>query len=431
MAEIAHRTNLKNNRVLFIIHRKEVLEQAINTFKQQEVDLNLTKLGMVQTLTRHVDSLIYPQLIMIDEAHHALAKSYRRILNAFPKAYVLLFTATPRRTGREQLDQIADDIVVGKSIKELTSEGFLAPFKYWAPNVDIDSRKLKRSSTGDFTKKSMDAATHSTIYGNAVKNYQKYCNNKQAVVYTYSIDSANKLANKFNEAGISAKSLSSKTPTDLRERIVNSFRHEKIKILVNVNLFTEGVDLPNVDSVIMCRPTQSLSLFLQFSMRCLNPRKGKTATIIDQVENWKRFGLPNEDRNWKQAMITKQKVKRKTNTGGGPSITQCPFCFGVIDRQEIKDNKCPLCGDGPVTQEKTLEHKESEFNQITEEIAKQARKRYEMEKKAMQNNVMQNVMHKTIHQLYGWEEFKAYAKLHGYANGWAWIMFNKRKKGLI
>ncbi|MEB3364946.1 DEAD/DEAH box helicase family protein [Lactobacillus sp. R2/2] len=124
MAEIARRTTAKNNRVMFIIHRKEVLEQAKATFKAQGVNPNLATMGLVQTLCRRVDKLPEPQLILIDEGHHALAKSYQKILNKFKNAYVLFFTATPRRTRQKQLDQIADDIIVGKSIKELTNEGF-------------------------------------------------------------------------------------------------------------------------------------------------------------------------------------------------------------------------------------------------------------------------------------------------------------------
>lgn len=120
MAEIARRTTKNNNHVMFLIHRKEVLDQAVKTFSKQEVNSNLLTAGMVQTLTRRVDKLPTPNVILVDEAHHALAKSYQRILNKFPKAIVLLFTATPHRTGRQQLDQIADDIIVGQSIHSFT-----------------------------------------------------------------------------------------------------------------------------------------------------------------------------------------------------------------------------------------------------------------------------------------------------------------------
>ena len=148
MAEIARKTTSKGNRIMFIIHRKEVLAQAKATFEQQNVNMNLATMGMIQTLTRRVNKLAEPQLILIDEAHHALSQSYRRIIDAFPNAYILYFTATPIRTGHDQLDQIADDIIVGKSIKWLTQHHFLAPFHYYGVG-DIDRSKLRKQN-GDY-----------------------------------------------------------------------------------------------------------------------------------------------------------------------------------------------------------------------------------------------------------------------------------------
>lgn len=297
MAEIARRTTANNKRVMFLIHRKEVLQQAVRTFDKQDVDPNLLTAGMVQTLTRRVDKLPTPDVILVDEAHHALAKSYQRILNKFPKAIVLLFTATPHRTGRVQLDRIADDIIVGQSIHELTEKGFLAPFRYFQPPGDFDSKLLKRGSTGDFTNDSMQQAMSTKIFGHIVKQYKRIAPGMQAVVYTYSIDSAIKIAAEFNSEGISAVEVDGTTSKEKRAVAVRKFREQEIKILVNVNLFTEGVDLPNVDCVIMARPTASLALYLQFSMRCLNPRLGKTAIIIDHANNFKSFGYPDDDRD--------------------------------------------------------------------------------------------------------------------------------------
>ena len=142
----------------------------------------------------------------------------------------------------------------------------------------------------DFTNESMQQAMSTKIFGHIVKQYQRIASGMQAVVYTHSVDSAHKIAAEFNEAGISAHEVDGTTPQQLRDLIVDKFRNQKLQILVNVNLFTEGVDLPNVDCVIMARPTASLALYLQFSMRCLNPRPGKTAIIIDHANNFKQFG---------------------------------------------------------------------------------------------------------------------------------------------
>lgn len=211
MAEMARRTTAKNNRVMFVIHRKEVLAQAKATFKQQNVDMGLATMGMVQSLSRRLDSLSPPNLILIDEAHHALAKSYVKILQAYPDAYVLFFTATPVRTGHDQLDQVADDIIVGKSIKWLTDHHFLAPYKYYGLG-DIDRTKLRKRN-GDYTTESMDQALDRKIYGNIVKQYQRLATGKQAVVYCHSVESAKKVMSEFAKAGISAAEVDGNTPS--------------------------------------------------------------------------------------------------------------------------------------------------------------------------------------------------------------------------
>ncbi len=420
MAEIARRTTDKNNCVMFLIHRKEVLDQAVATFKNQGVNSNLLIAGMVQTLTRKIDKLPEPQLILVDEAHHVLAKSYQRILNKFPNAIVLLFTATPIRTGKRQLDEIADDIIVGQSISKLTKKGFLAPFDYYSID-DIDTQKLKKNSTGDYTNASMDEAVSRKIYGHIVSNYQRLAKNKQAVVYTYSVESAKRIADAFNKTHISAVEVDGTTEDKIRDKYVKQFRDKKIKVLVNVNLFTEGVDLPDVDCVIMARPTKSLALYLQFSMRCLNPRENKKAIIIDHVANWKTFGLPDSDRDWKQAIITTDKNKRKFNNNEPIfAITQCDFCFAVVKASEVKNSKCPICGN-PIKVHTAVQQTDDELKLIND------RKRLINE--ILADKVMQNVANKSVKELHTMKELQAYAKLHKYKRGW--VFYQAKMKGLI
>jgi len=421
MAEIARRTTENNNHVMFLIHRREVLDQAVKTFKNQAVNPDLLTAGMVQTLTRRVNKLPVPDVILVDEAHHALAKSYQNILNKFPKAIILLFTATPHRTGRMQLDQIADDIIVGQSIHELTEKGFLAPFKYFQPPSDFDEKSLKRGSTGDYTAESMQEAMSTKIFGHIVKQYKRIASGKQAVVYTYSVDSAIKIATEFNSAGISAIEVDGTTSKEKRDRAVRKFRDQEIKILVNVNLFTEGVDLPNVDCVIMARPTASLALYLQFSMRCLNPREGKTAIIIDHANNFKKFGYPDDDRDWKQAIKSGKQKSKTLLKYPGLSIVTCDYCFAVVRAADVKDGKCPICGK-PIKV-----HEAKPISDVDLVEATKARK--EQIKKIIQDQVMTNVVDKSVSELKSMSELVAYGKLHGYKPGWAYFM--AKKKGIF
>ena len=420
-SEIARRTTLKKNRVLFLVHRREILDQTITTFKKQKVDLNLTTLGMVQTLTRHIENIPEPRLIIVDEGHRALAKSYQRILKQFPKAIVLLFTATPHRTGRTQLDQIADDIIVGQSIHELTDKGFLAPFRYFQPPNDFDSKLLKRSSTGDFTNESMQEAMSTKIFGHIVKQYKRIADGMQAVVYTYSIDSAVEIARKFNSEGISVVEVDGTTPKEKRDLAVRKFREQEIKILVNVNLFTEGVDLPNVDCVIMARPTASLALYLQFSMRCLNPRPGKTAIIIDHANNFKTFGYPDDDRDWKQAIKSGKQKSKSLLTDSGISITTCDYCFAVVKASEVKNGKCPICGK-PI--------KVHEAKPVSDvDLVEATKERQNLIHEIVKSDLLKSVANKNVSELHTMKELQAYAKLHSYKPGWAW--FQAKRKGIF
>ena len=420
-SEIARRTTLKKNRVLFLVHRREILDQTITTFKKQKVDLNLTTLGMVQTLTRHIENIPEPRLIIVDEGHRALAKSYQRILKQFPKAIVLLFTATPHRTGRTQLDQIADDIIVGQSIHELTDKGFLAPFRYFQPPDDFDSKLLKRNSTGDYTAESMQQAMSTKIFGHIVKQYKRIADGMQAVVYTYSIDSAVEIARKFNSEGISAIEVDGTTSKEKRDLAVRKFREQEIKILVNVNLFTEGVDLPNVDCVIMARPTASLALYLQFSMRCLNPRPGKTAIIIDHANNFKQFGYPDDDRDWKKAIKSGRQKSKSLLKDPGLSIVTCDYCFAVVKASEVKDGKCPICGK-PIKV-----HKAKPVSDV--DLVEATKDRQKLIHEIVHSNLLKEVANKNVSELHTMKELQAYGKLHGYKKGWSFYM--AKRKGIL
>lgn len=416
MAEIARRATAKGNRILFMVHRKEIIDQVIKTFNQQGVDKSLAKIGMVQTLTRHVDKLEKPDIIFVDEAHHVLAKSYQRILEEFPDSLKLMFTATPYRMSGKGFTDVADDLIVGNSIKQLIKDGFLAPIDYYAPKqLDISQLKVKRN--GEFDEKSIEKAFKPKVYGNAVKTFRKLAGNKQAIAYTYNVASAERLAQELNDNHITAKSVSGQTPKDERQKIIEEYRAGNIQVVTNAELFTEGLDLPNVDCVIMLRPTQSLSLYLQFAMRCMNPRKGKTAIIIDHVGNVNRFGLPTDNRDWKLEGNGK-KGNTDANSDAKP-ITTCPDCFATFYR---KGDTCPFCG-AELGEEKVLEVVEdAELEKVKEERVRKA-------KLIIQNKLIENVAGKRPSDLNSMEEIKAYAKFKNYKPGW--VYFYGKQRGFI
>ena len=335
MAAIAKGATDKQNNVLFIVHRREIVEQVKSTFKAYGVDMKLCYVGMVQTVTRRLEKLDKPQLILVDECHHALAKSYTRIFDYFKQANVVGFTATPIRLSGQGLSKVFDDLILGPQIDWLIDNNFLAPYEYYSVKL-IDDKKLKKNSTGDFSSKSMDSASKNIIYGDVIKTYKRVASNTKTIIYTHNVESSIKVAKEFNNAGFKALQVDGKTPKDKRKQVMDDFRNGKVTILVNAELYGEGVDVPDCQTVIMLRPTESLSLFIQQSMRCMRYRPNKKATIIDHVANYTRFGLPDTPRSW-----SLEGRPKKKSESGGTAIRTCPHCFAVIP---VAYSTCPICG---------------------------------------------------------------------------------------
>ena len=399
MAHIAKSATDKNNKVLFFSHRKEINEQVYKTFENNEVNMDLVTIGGVQSLVRKLDKLDEPTIILIDEAHHSKASSYKKIIDYFPNAYKLLFTGTPVRLDGSGFDDIADDLILGKSVKWLQEHGRIAPFKYYAPQL-IDVAGLKKRA-GEFTKQSVDDTMKTVVFGDVIGHYEKLAKGKQAIVYTHSVEASENVSKAFNDAGYNSMAVSGKTPKEEREAAMRAFRNGDLKIMVNCELFTEGIDLPNVDVCIMLRPTQSLSLYLQFAMRALNPREGKTAIIIDHVGNVERFGLPNQDREWSLQGIVKKKQTAKI---GEPTVRVCEMCFATF---WSKERICPECGyeNEPTKQEIEL-IREAELKEIKEEQQRKIREKVQT--------------YVTPDMCQSMDELKEYQLLHGYKNGWCW-----------
>lgn len=347
VAEIARLTAKKGNRVLFLVHRKELIDQIKKTFRAVGVDIAMVDFGMVQTVVRRLDKMRRPGLIITDENHHGLARSYRKIYEHFSDVPRLGFTATPVRLNGGGLGDVNDLLIEGVSVSWLIEHHRLAPYEYYAPKL-IDTEALKKASTGDYTKQSMDNAVKSTIYGDVIKHYRQLADGEQAIAYCHSIDASEQTAHIFNVNGYPAAHIDAKTPKDERNEIIQKFRDSEIKILCNVDLIGEGFDVPDCSTVILLRPTKSLSLFIQQSMRGMRYKPGKKSIIIDHVGNVNRFGLPDMEREWSLDS------KKKTNTDSDISVVQCVKCFGAYARPQ-GENICPYCGHVQPVEERKIE----------------------------------------------------------------------------
>lgn len=334
IAEIIRQSTDKGNRVLFLVHRKELRDQIENTLINNNVNMDLVTVGMVQTIVRRLDKLPKYNLIVIDENHHTLARSYRTIIDYFD-TYVLGFTATPIRLNGDGLGDVNDLLIEGVSVDWMIKNDRLAPYDYYSIDL-IDKDKLKKSSTGDYTYGSMDDSLGDTIYGDVIKHYRELADGQKTILYAHSVEYSEMYADRFNEAGIPSAHIDAKTPSTERDDIIQKFRDGEILVLCNVDILGEGFDVPDATAVMLLRPTESLSLYIQQSMRPMRYRPSKRATIIDHVGNVYRHGFPDMDRTW---TLEKKQKRKKTEVEPYP-IWECEIdnggCGMVFPKDEIE-----------------------------------------------------------------------------------------------
>lgn len=238
-----------------------------------------------------------------------------------------------------------------------------------------------------------------TIYGDVIKYYKQLSDGKQAICYCVSVEHSKTMSALFNLSGIVTGHIDGKTPELERKKLVEDFRQGRLKIICNCELFGEGFDVPECNTAILLRPTKSMVLHVQQSMRCMRYLPGKRAIIIDHVGNYARFGLPDQERKW-------DLTPKKKGTSEPPEVQvrQCPECFYTHLPAPI----CPHCGFIYPIKARTLEEKKAiRLEKVTEKVAEYVEGK---ECKSM-------------------AELQAYAKLHGFKPGWAY--YQAKKKGLL
>ena len=289
---------------------------------------------------------------VLDEAHHGLQKNkWGKAVALFPQAYGLGVTATPIRADRKSLHieqgGLFHLLVQGIGMRELIQMGNVCDYRVVAPESSINEAELKIGSTGEFTDSSKRKAAHkSQIVGDIVKTYQEHTPDKSAIAYTVDVLQAKELAERFRTTGISAVSLDGKTPDTIRQETVDRFVRGEIKVLTNCDLFSEGLDLPGVDVVIMARPTMSFGVFVQQFCRCLTPAPGKQyGIIIDHVGNVLRmagingrYGMPDTPRRWQLWREEGSRLQRD------PDAIPHRVCEACALTYEAVTMTCPYCG---------------------------------------------------------------------------------------
>lgn len=402
----------KGKRAWFCVHRKELLEQAVQTFvSAADIQTGIVaasypsdpsapvQVCSVPSLKRRLSSLHPPDLLVWDECHHVPSASWAAIAAAVPRAHQLGLTATPQRLDGKGLGDYFDHILLGPSVADLIAQGYLSPYRLFAPGT-VDTHAMHRVG-GDFNRAEVATAMGaSTVVGDAVKTYRQHAHDGRALVFVWSLDASRKLADAFTAHGIAAAHVDGETPADERKRAMDAFRAGELRVLCNVDLFGEGLDVPAVDAVFLLRPTDSLGLYLQQCGRGLRPSPGKDAVrIFDHVGNWTRHGLPDEDREWS---LTGKKKGDKPPAAG----RRCERCFAVSPAGSVE---CVECG--------------AEFPVRSRKIHQVAGALVEADLTALRQQV--GALERNCRTLQDWQML---AKRLGYKSGWAWHRWTARRR---
>ena len=395
----------KNPCVWIVVHRRELVEQIKATLAKQldsslftfhsslnpldsslfTLHSSLIKVFSIQWLSKHYHELEEkPSLIIIDEAHHAVAKTYKEVMDAYPEAKKLGLTATPCRLTKRGFTDLFDVLLQSWSVKKFIADGWLSLYDYMSIREDSEDWRLvnslkKRGADGDFSLREMSEKLNvQPSIERLCDTVMRYAANKKGITYAIDIAHAERIAQYYREHGLNAVAISSKTPPEERKQIIERFKntncheierdsntnyhelptncHElssncrqfktqnscsgkrlyepsaKLKILITVDLFGEGFDCPDVEFIQLARPTLSLAKYLQQVGRGMRVFEGKKyCLILDNVGLYRLFGLPSDDRDW-QAMFEGRVAGKGILTGEVEG--QYNIAYSVCNEQE-------------------------------------------------------------------------------------------------
>lgn len=366
----------------FIVHRRELLRQTERQFQQLGIDYGviasgrpmqsykLVQICSIGTLIRRIDQLKKPDFAIFDECHHLRANTWTEVFNKISGAFIVGLSASPCRNDGGGLAQYFGALVATTQIRSLITEGYLSPFRTFAPpTVDTSGLHVRH---GDYIiGESVQLMDKPSITGSAVEEYTRLCNGKRAIVFCCSIEHSKHVAAQFRIAGHAALHIDGKTDDSIRDMAIDDFEGGKIKILCNVDLCGEGLSINAIECVILLRPTQSLALYIQQVGRGLRTFPGKKELIIlDHVGSTIKFGLIDEPREWTlQGDVEKRKKKP------APGVRVCPKCFSA---SAFRATTCVNCGELFEVKSREIAEKSGELEEITPEELERRRVRREL-----------------------------------------------------
>lgn len=369
-AHVAARARAKGNRTIICVHRQELLRQVCATLARFDVPFGVIAAGLptnakepvqvasIHTLVRRLEYYDAPNIIVIDEAHHAVANTWKTVIDTYSTSRILGVTATPWRANGEGLISVFDTMIIGATAEDLINRKRLAKPIYYAP-PQVAQFDDVRTRMGDYQQTEIDKRMDKPhITGDAINHYKRICPNARAVVFCTSCRHADHVAADFSAAGIPAASIDGDLSDADRKQRIDDLAAGKIRILTSCELISEGFDLPSVETAIMLRPTQSLAVWIQQAGRALRATPGKVnAHILDHVGNIFRHGAIEQITDWSLEGAPKNARNKDTI----PTIKRCKNCFVVFPASL---SACPECGAAPVKTRREIEQQQGELKAL-------------------------------------------------------------------
>ncbi len=441
----------RGRRVLILVHRRELIRQASAKLTWAGVQHGIIAAGFqpsdhpvqvasVQTLARRLKLQTWqPDLIVVDEAHHAVAGTWSQILDHWPHALRLGVTATPVRRDGRGLGSMFDRLVLGPSVQDLTAQGFLTGARIYAPRIRFQEANL-RVRSGDYApEQAAEQLDKPTITGDAIEHFQRLGRGCSAIAFCCTTQHAEHVAAQFRASGITSQVVLGTTPVEEREQLIADLGTGALQVLVSVDVISEGTDLPSVGCAILLRPTQSEGLYLQQVGRVLRPAPGKDhALILDHVGNVHRHGFPDDHRHW-----TLDDARRRVRGGGppAPAVRTCPSCFAAFKPQLL----CPVCGTYCAPAQREIKQQEGELQELvrsrpydgiyggmilsTGEETVEERIEIERHNLRIWAEMHAKGKRREVGRARTLQELLAVAKQRGYSPGWAYRLHAARSHG--
>ena len=344
---IANGATTKGNKVLFLVHRRELVKQAVDTMYEAMPGVQLgviaagwpelpwapLQVAMVQSIARRPHLRFKPKVILIDECHHVRAATWEKVLAMYADAKLVGLTATPERLDGKGLGHHFAEMVLGPNILELVDMGFLAPTRVLRIPSSMMMDGVRTDRHGEYRQDDVREKVTDAVIADAVSAYMRYAKGRRAIFFGVHRDHSKRVCAGLRELGVRAEHVDGDDPTARRDRIMNEFKTGGVDVVGNVQLVDEGFDAPACEVIMQGAPTTSVTRYLQQAGRAMRPGVGKTALVLDLAGNSHALGLPSDVRSW-----SLEDGELRDGAKAHKTPRDCPRCYTVF-----WGRLCPTC----------------------------------------------------------------------------------------